>query len=59
MVVGGMKPSPLLPLLSLLALVSIAVAISMGNSSVALDSVVTALLSGHDVAAPRHCPSAR
>jgi hypothetical protein len=43
MAVGGMKPSPLLPLLSLLALVSIAVAISVGSSSVALDSVVGTL----------------
>src|SRR5450432_682198 len=43
-----MKPSRLLPLLSLLALSSIVLAISVGSTSVALHSVFTAVLSGHD-----------
>ena len=45
---GQMKPSRLLPLLSLLALSSIALAISVGSTSVALHTVLTAVLSGHD-----------
>jgi iron complex transport system permease protein len=48
MVRGRMKPSRLLPLLSLLALSSIALAISVGSTSVTLHAVFTAVLSGHD-----------
>src|ERR1700682_3931935 len=43
-----MKPSSLLPLLSLLALMSIALAVSVGSTSLRLDPVMTAILGGHD-----------
>src|ERR1700688_1895834 len=43
-----MKPSSLLPLLSLLALMSVGLAISVGSTSLRLDTVVTALLGSHD-----------
>ena len=43
-----MKASRLLPLLSLIALLSLCVAISVGSTSVHLDRVWTALQGGHD-----------
>src|ERR1700722_5538846 len=43
-----MKPGRLLPLLSLIALLSIGLAVSVGSTSLRLDTVVTALLGSHD-----------
>src|ERR1700692_3305926 len=43
-----MKPSRLLPLLSLIAVLSLGLAISVGSTSVRLDTVLTALVGGHD-----------
>jgi iron complex transport system permease protein len=43
-----MKPSKLLPLLSLLGLVSLGLAVSVGSASLHFDSALTALLDGHD-----------
>jgi iron complex transport system permease protein len=43
-----MKASRLLPLLSLIAVLSLAVAISVGSTSVHLDTVLTALQGDHD-----------
>src|SRR5258708_19266257 len=43
-----MKPSRLLPLLSLLALISLGLAVSVGSTSLRLDTVLAALLGGHD-----------
>ena len=43
-----MKPGRLLPLLSLIALLSIGLAISVGSTSLRLDTMVTALLGSHD-----------
>src|ERR1700722_2064877 len=43
-----MKASRLLPLLSLIAVVSVAVAISVGSSSLHLDTVLAAFRDGHD-----------
>src|SRR6202049_504736 len=43
-----MKPSRLLPLLSLLALMSLGLAVSVGSTSLRFDTVLTALLDGHD-----------
>jgi iron complex transport system permease protein len=48
MVPRTMKPSRLLPLLALTALLSLGLAISIGSTSLRLDSVVTAMLGGHD-----------
>ena len=43
-----MKPSRLLPLLTFIALLSLGLAISVGSTSLRLDTVVTALLDNHD-----------
>jgi iron complex transport system permease protein len=43
-----MKASRLLPLLSLIAVLSLAVAISVGSSSLHLDTVLAAFRDGHD-----------
>src|SRR5271155_1451239 len=43
-----MKPGRLLPLLLLIALLSLGLAVSVGSSSLRLDTVVTALLGAHD-----------
>src|ERR1700691_2805750 len=43
-----MKPGRLLPLLSLIALLSVGLAVSVGSTSLRLDPVVTALLGSHD-----------
>src|ERR1700677_226948 len=43
-----MKPGRLLPLLSLIALLSVGLAVSVGSTSLRLDTVVTALLGSHD-----------
>src|ERR1700721_3255119 len=43
-----MKPGRLLPLLSLIALLSIGLAVSVGSTSLRLDTVMTALLGSHD-----------
>jgi iron complex transport system permease protein len=48
MVKGLMKPSRLLALLSLFALLSLALAISVGSTSLRIDTVLKALLGGHD-----------
>src|SRR5258708_24105279 len=48
-----MKSSRLLPLLSLLALMSLALAVSVGSTSLRFDTVLTAVLGvDHDSAAP-------
>src|SRR5258708_9428525 len=48
-----MKSSRLLPLLSLLALMSLALAVSVGITSLRFDTVLTAVLGvGHDSIAP-------
>src|SRR5258708_3859864 len=43
-----MKPSRLLPLLSLLALMSLGLAVSVGSTSLRFDAVLAALLNSHD-----------
>ncbi len=43
-----MKSSRLLPLLSLAALLSVGLAVSVGTTALRLDTVLTALLGGHD-----------
>src|SRR5260370_8141380 len=48
-----MKPSSLLPLLSLLALMSVGLAVSVGSTSLRLDTVLAPVLGGgHDSRAP-------
>src|ERR1700737_4189460 len=42
------KPSTLLPLLSLLALTSVGLAVSVGSTSLSLDTVLATFLGGHD-----------
>src|SRR5205809_1094998 len=43
-----MKPSRLLPALSLLALTSVGLAVSLGSTSLRLDTLWSALVGGHD-----------